>query len=700
MRTLISLPVTAFSGVIAIANAQPVKLSLHNDVPRETVKTDQNKTTHSESSLSKTDISAARVMATGAKTFRSVADHFSDRINILDYGAKEDGITDDGPAWNAAIAVANARISSGIFSVIYDPGRGISLIKTPLIPFVGPVGIVGDGPMRSMILLDRSYSGDLFQWSDAWEASSFPFNGGTPALSTQRSGLIVHGIGVFGTRPINTHQNIFMFYDRTDFVDMSDVNVFNIDGRVLAAGIRKHANSAFIRESHFNRLRFFNCGSALSPVLDINSNSNQDGSNELRFEDVDIYGAYGTSIIIHSVAGATRGIYFNGLRVEGKENNPAGVASDMIDVGDVSERGKVLQVTFDNTSITSPYTGYAALRLAAASRASQPYDIQFRGSIVAAAGRGKGLEIDAGYLSNFDFTELSTIGTDITVGPSSLVTGPITLNGWGAERSWKYQIDPTSLSAVRILVSTRGVTGMDLDTSRDSATQFASGPNAITLGANNTASGSASLAAGSGNTASGGAAVALGYLNTAKGEGDFAAGQSNHLTGYNSIGLGVSSSDHGRNGCFNYSSGAFARAGDAQLSICLLRASISSATATQLTLNGRTPDISNALTISRGSHLHFSIAASCYDTTTSVAWASWDPLFGDLNSSMIGAITYSGGYAIATAPTRSSGTLRRATLLVEPNGSPSSLKVVINPPPKNKDELHCVSHVNGIEEIQ
>lgn len=96
----------------------------------------------------------------------------------------------------------------------------------------------------------------------------------------------------------------------------------------------------------------------------------------------------------------------------------------------------------------------------------------------------------------------------------------------------------------------RGANAVDLQTSRWSATQVASGASSFVAGQNNTASGSASVAIGNGNTASNIGCVALGSSNGVSGNANsFAAGILNSVPGgEGAIALGYQNTVSGNHG--------------------------------------------------------------------------------------------------------------------------------------------------------
>lgn len=85
----------------------------------------------------------------------------------------------------------------------------------------------------------------------------------------------------------------------------------------------------------------------------------------------------------------------------------------------------------------------------------------------------------------------------------------------------------------------RGSFALDLQMSREDASQVASGFNSTAMGYSNTASGSFSTAMGYRNTASGFFSTAMGYINTASGNYSTAMGVGNTASGFNSTAVGV-----------------------------------------------------------------------------------------------------------------------------------------------------------------
>jgi hypothetical protein len=364
-----------------------------------------------------------------------------DVFNVRNYGARGDGQTDDSAAIAAAAAAAAASSAAGRPATLYFPG-GVYRLVTPLPTWTVMVSIRGEGPGRSVVLVDGALSGDVFSWSEVWMGGGNYGSDTISPLTTQRAGVEVKGIRIAGSRATTHLQNAFVFYDRADLIFMKDVEVVNLTGRTLHTGILRRTTQSYMRESRFEGLRFVGCGSAGAPVVDFNSQGNGAGTNEVTVDALEILAPYGTGIVIHSNGNPEGGIRFAGLRIEGSENTTA----DLVQLGDAALNGVVASIDFAATELINPPAGFAAIRLVA--RNATPYAIRFQGKIGGEAANGKGIAIDSGRRLFFDLTDLQTRDVNVTVASSKTVAGPIVLDGHGQEAGWTRAIDPSSIRNV------------------------------------------------------------------------------------------------------------------------------------------------------------------------------------------------------------------------------------------------------------
>ena len=171
----------------------------------------------------------------------------------------------------------------------------------------------------------------------------------------------------------------------------------------------------------------------------------------------------------------------------------------------------------------------------------------------------------------------------------------------------------------------------------------ASGTGGVAMGINNTASGIHSVAVGIGNNASGYYAVALGQLNTASGGNTFVAGNQNTSSGAYSFAFGLFCTANGMysmavgNNCHTYAwasvalgffaksslygqfsnaNGMFANWGDAQASQFVLRNTTTTATPTNLFLDG---SVAVMTLPANQTTWGFTATVSAYDSTDNYA---------------------------------------------------------------------------------
>jgi hypothetical protein len=85
------------------------------------------------------DAGGAQVTPNGATTARSLGEHLAALVNVRDFGALGDGVTDDSPAFVAAIAAAQSRAAR-----IYVPASATSYVLGATL-VLDSVTMVGDG---------------------------------------------------------------------------------------------------------------------------------------------------------------------------------------------------------------------------------------------------------------------------------------------------------------------------------------------------------------------------------------------------------------------------------------------------------------------------------------------------------------------------------------------------------------------------
>lgn len=577
-------------------------------------------------------------------------------LNVRTFGAVGNGIADDTTAFTAAINQVNARLAAGTPATLYIPA-GVYYINgsTPLPTFTRGGSLIGDGPHKSYIKLGPAYAGDLFSWSEAWALNAY--NGTSLNTASDQAGPAIQGLTILGSQSSPSQQNAFTFYDRDDFVAMRDVAVYFLNGRGLYMGVAKNVpGHAYVRESQFTGLMFWACGTPTLPAVEINSvgPAGDDATNELSFYGLNIFGSAGAGLVIRNSNASTpvRLIRFFGLRAEGSSTGGAG---DLVVIGDTLLTGNVNNVQIYGFEGDAAPANYTTLRLTAPSGPAAPYNITVEGTIPTS--NGDGVHVDAGRQVRLLLSDIhAPSGTAVTIGPSPLVGPNIELSGNGAETSWTYKIDPTSVQNVRTPAypvlgnpstgiaraitagpppdgtatggSARGTQAVDFQMSRVAAFQAATGPYSVLLGGiNNSAQSTATVQVGgqanfnSGYFGFGGG----GQANQINGfGGSLIGGTFNIESGSYGVVLGGNyATDRGRWGTVAYASGNFAGAstGDAQLTESVLRASVGSANSSQLTSDGASANSANILNLTAGMAGTYDGYATVRDTVTGAMYS-------------------------------------------------------------------------------
>jgi hypothetical protein len=371
------------------------------------------------------------------------ASYDPDLFNVRNFGAAGDGQTDDSAAIASAAAAAVANGLRGQPSALYFPSGTYRLVKA-LAMWTVPISVFGDGRERSVILVDSAFSGDVFSWSEVWAANNYGADTISP-LTAQKAGVEVKGIRINGNRAATNVQNAFVFYDRADQIFMHDVDVSDLTGRALYSGVPRTKPAAYMRESHFNSLRFVRCGSVGVPVVDFDSQGNGPGSNEISVDGLDIMAPGSVGLILHSNGTGLALMRFVRLRVDGQGG---GGTAALVVVGDMA-LSSTNNIDFEQTELLNPPAGFAAIRFTAVNLPLAPFWIRLQGTIGGAAANGKGIVVDAGRGLSFDLKDLHTSDVNVTVASSQTVGGTIVFDGHGQEGSWTRSIDPSSIAKVK-----------------------------------------------------------------------------------------------------------------------------------------------------------------------------------------------------------------------------------------------------------
>jgi hypothetical protein len=404
-------------------------------------------------------------------------------ISLTSYGADPTGTNDSVPAMNLAIAAVNSSYSSGPPVCIYIP-KGTYLFNSNPSTFTGPGCVIGDGPLKTIVKTGPNLTTSVFSWTDAWigaPGTAFPYNGATVNISAIRAGPILTNLSIVGNRGY-AQQTAIAFDGHEDFGLIQNVDVFYMNGSAFRTGVpAPGAADAYTRETRLVNFRAFNSGKAGAPVIDIGTLYNGgETSNSIDLLNIDVYAPFGAGIHL-----APRVRYIEGtqIRVEGIENNPSGIQSDLIQVGDAGSAFPPVAVHFKGLTLIDPYVGFAALHLAG-SDSTNAYDYDFEGSIGGGNPLGNGLQLDVGRQGFIRFAANNVSGKELILGAA---VGTLTLEAGNNQSGWT--ITNNSAYTTNSFFSGNGgsintATGANSFSFGSGST--ANGPNSVTIGLNNT----------------------------------------------------------------------------------------------------------------------------------------------------------------------------------------------------------------------
>jgi hypothetical protein len=603
--------------------------------------------------------------------------------------------TDDSAAFAAAETAMMAKVAAGAWPCVYAPA-GNYLFRGTAQPLMAGSGcILGDGALRTVFTIDAGYSGDLISMSNAWPGGNFPFNGRQlVATGGAVGGPRLRGFSILGDRAAPNAQNAISFYNRTQNLDMEDIEVRYVAGRALWFGATNSDTQAFLQESRIVRTRFFNDGAPGLPVVEFGATvpAGQEGTGEVRVDTMDIYAPYGTGVMIRNAAALVGGaggthlteMWFNRLRIEGLENDAAQIGANLLQIGDPAYQGPINAVAFKDLELLDPYLGqYALLITGPASPAAgvPPSQLEFHGAIGGGMPLGGAVNITAGSAIALDFQSVYSVGTEITVGPASGgVASPIRVSSPDNQVSaWTWNIDSSVLPAVLSAPSVVGNPGAPgglalVGNTHDStaAGGNATGAGAVDLqfvrsGATQVAGGNQSgLFAGLNNSASAGASVVLG-------------GAGNSVSGtYGAILGGLGASDRGRQASYAYASGSAVpfTTGSTQAGRQALYAT-GTAAMRLFAGGGLTANAFNIFNIPAGTAMALSIRLSAIDRTAPVNSYAW---FLPIALATRQSAASSTAVAVGTPVALSTGTGASASVSLTADTANAGINLTFTPP--------------------
>jgi len=636
---------------------------------------------------------AADPTAPGAmSTFaRDRAARAGEILNVRDYGAACDNVHDDWQAFHDVITRVNATAGGPIRTVIHVPPGTCRIFGAhgPLPNFAVhvPGAIVGAGTYKTWIVMDASYVGDLFSWTEAWVTGVYVF----PQFF---AGPQVKDLTIQGDRA-SSSQNALKFYDRTDYALIENVTVWGVPGNCISFGRLKSTTAGGIRESNITNFRCFDAGMIGVPAVDFMS-SGSGGGNPVVVVDLDIYDARGPYLSLRHSGTFTLNQYkFLRLRIEGKEGNTNSTQGDLMVIGDPSETSAqpIANIAVEMADFLSVPAGFCAVRVTGADGPTRPVNISMKQvNISVGGGTGKGLCLDAVRGGEFQISSLASVDTNVTLGA---LVQDVVIDGGGLEGGWTWNADPAALRTIRVPVyktgvPNAGVTTLGMTTHDGSA-----------LGGNTQGAGSIDLQplrSTAGQIALGGYSGILGgSYNTVNGDhGVIAGGYTNVITGpWSAIPGGRYASDGGRQGIFAYAQGPLGSgSGTYQMTSTVLRGSGATDVAFPITADALPNGINNCMNPATNTSFGFSIRLHARNVSRVGFDYDWYvPNVMLVRDGPVGATAFTMGTPVIL--TR--GTVTGAAVSASPDTTNGCLNLTFTPPTGNTDTWDVSARLDATE---
>ena len=166
------------------------------------------------------------VIATGSVAARSLADRFADVVNVKDYGAVGNGVTDDTAAIKSAIVAATG-------SILFFP-EGIYLVSSEL-TIDQPMQIIGTTPHATND--NAVFEGSWLKLADSSSLTAseaiLRLEHPGPSETNMRRFISIKDLGINGNKANNTNGNGIITETRNVLLDHLSI-VLNADNGILA----------------------------------------------------------------------------------------------------------------------------------------------------------------------------------------------------------------------------------------------------------------------------------------------------------------------------------------------------------------------------------------------------------------------------------------------------------------------------------